>query len=215
MINEELSKSGITQERAAYLRSVLAEITKALNFEDVASTPAISIKVINDPDQVKPATANSSLKTIGDGAPNPSNLQDNRKTISITSIESPTPVNNFASSLAKAEAIQAILVGGPTELKKSKLTDKFDEIKSMFKITEEDLKGDGYNLRWKIGDLISLLQNAIRLEELTGGDVSKEATTKAAKSPATKPAAWPRDMASAKFDEKAGVFKNEPGAWER
>jgi hypothetical protein len=205
-ITDELAKDTVTKERAAYLRSVLGELAK--NFE---ATSFIELKVLNDPDLIKPVT-----EKIG----------------TIQSLTVASPDSGFASNLtgvAKAQLIQKLLLD-KVELKKSALTDKLEQIKSMFALNDADLN-DSYDLRWKIGDLIGVLQNAIKLETMINGVPAPAATTTTAtgapQAPAfgggvgagggmTKAAAeplWPRDMASAKFDPVKKAYEPEPTAW--
>lgn len=204
MINAELQKKdAITKERAAYLRTVLAEITKALNFEDLPALELPFTIKVSDPaaDKVHPTTATGTVQN----PPVPADiLPQQRTTMNAANLPPQAVATNFSSNLAKAEAIQKTLLAGPSEIRKSKYSDKLDEIKDMFGITEDDLKGDEYQLRWKLGDLLKILQDAVKLERLTGSVETEKAAG---------PQLWPSDMASATFDEKAGVFKNDPGKW--
>lgn len=209
LIGAELATQGISKERRAYLTTALQEITKALSFEDVNEPLAIKITVIeSDADKISPVTATGSASSP-ESMPKPSVESANRKTLDLTTIGDNTAVTSFSSNLAKAEAIQKLLVN-KVELRKSKVTDKIDEIKKLFGVTDDDLEGDEYQLRWKIGQLINLLLDAARLEALTGSEIAKSSSTSA---PETKREVWPADMASAQFDEKAGVFKNDALRW--
>lgn len=191
-ISAELAKATTTPERKLYLKSLLAELAKN-NWE---STQPIAIKVVNDPMQQTPKTE-----------PAPT-LQGN---------STAEPDSNFCSNMSalqKAQTIQKFLLDQPAlklEVKKSALTDKLDQIKKMFGLTDADLK-DSYDLSWKVGDLIRLLQNAVKLEELVGDDVTKAEPAKTEK-PAEPAALWPRDMAGAKFDPVKKAYDPEPNPW--
>lgn len=203
-ITDELSK-GVTAERATYLKGIVSEISKN-NFESTGEG-AISIKVVNDPMQIKPGTAPI--------AP-------------IQSLTSATPESNFADNMSAVQKVGLIvkMLTDKEELKariaKSALTDKMAQIKSMFGLTDTDMK-DSYDVRWKVGDLISLLQDAIKMENfVSGSSTSKaepEVTTAAspasiASTPAPRaPEVWPRDMAIAKFDPVKKAYEPEPNVW--
>lgn len=204
-ITDELTaEAGVTKDRAAYLRSVLSDLSK--NYE---SKTVIEIKVLNDPMQIKPVT-----ETIG----------------TIQSLATAQPDSSMASNLTgvgKAQLIQKLLVD-KIELKKSALTDKMEQIKAMFMLTDADLS-DSYDLRWKIGDLLGVLQNAIKLETMINGVPATTAPPAPGFAPAAAPPAgagaafkaaetdpapvWPRDMASAKFDPVKKSYEAEPFAW--
>jgi hypothetical protein len=209
-ITDELSK-GVSKERAEYLKSVVSEIAKN-NFESNGEG-AISIKMVNDPMQIKPGTAPI--------AP-------------IQSLSSATPESNFADNMSAVQKVALIvkMLTNPAELKeriaKSALTDKMDQIKSMFGLKEADME-DTYDVRWKIGDLIGVLQNAIKLEQFVNGgndSTAKTATTPEAQPPVPPPsslgkaekeapanAVWPRDMAAAKFDPVKKAYEPDKNVW--
>jgi hypothetical protein len=184
-ITTELTK-GVSQERATYLKSVLADLAKN-NWE---TTSFISIKVLDDPTQIKPETAKiAPLQSLTTGEPD---------------IHFAT---NLKTTIGKAQLIQKFL-SDPTAIKKSKLTDKLDDIYTMFSLTKDDLE-NSYDLSWKISDLVSALQRAIKLERLVdGGGVEKSEA--AAPAPAT---VWPRDMAKAEFDPVKKAYVPEASVW--
>lgn len=182
-ISAELASTTVTKERAEYLKTVLGELSK--NFE---ATSFISIKEIKDPTQLLPKT-----ESIG----------------TIQSLAAAAPDSGFASNMTgvqKAQLIQKLLTD-KAELKKSAVTEKLDAIKSMFGLTDADLK-DTYDLRWKIGDLIGLVQDAVKLEQLIGEPSEPTPAKKAAD------AAWPRDMAGAKFDPVTKAYEPSKSAWD-
>lgn len=202
-ITDELSK-GVSTERATYLKGIVTEIAKN-NFESHGEG-AMPIKIVNDPTQIKPGTAPI--------AP-------------VQSLTSATPESNFADNMSAIQKVALIvkMLTDKEELKariaKSALTDKMAQIKSMFGLTDTDMK-DSYDVRWKVGDLISLLQDAIKMENFVsgGGSTSKAepAVTPAAPpaSLASTPAAqdvWPRDMAIAKFDPVKKAYEPELNVW--
>lgn len=190
-IAEELGKATITKERAEYLKTVLAEIAKG-GWESNSNTPAISIKIVNDPMQQKPKTESiGTLQSLATGTPGSSSF-----TVGGTTAQ-------------KAAVIQKMLLE-PVELKKSALTDKLGDIKKMFGLSDEDLKNE-YDLSWKVGDLIRLLQNAVKLEQLVDG---KTDTEKASSKTDEPPAVWPRDMAVAKFDAVKKAYEPEKSPWD-
>lgn len=190
-ISAELAKESVTKERATYLRSVLDEIAKS-NFE---STTTIPLKVLDDPTQIKPVTESvgGTIQTLG----------------------AATPDSGFASNMtgiAKAQLLKKLL-SDKVELTKSKLTDKMDQIQSMFSLTDKDME-ESYDISWKIGDLIRLLQNSIKLENMVGaGSTTKSGEEPVAKSATPQPAVWPADMASAKFDPIKKQYEEPALAW--
>lgn len=199
-ITDELASETVTKERATYLRSVLGDLAK--NFE---ATSFIALKVLNDPDLIKPVT-----ERIG----------------TIQSLAAAAPDSGFASNLtgiAKAQLIQKLLLD-KVELKKSALTDKLEQIKAMFALSDTDMN-DSYDMRWKIGDLIGVLQNAIKLEVMINGAPTAAPAVPAPAVGAPSPAgassagasmfkaAWPRDMAGAKFDPVTKSYAPESPAW--
>lgn len=199
MITEELSKD-ISKERAAYLKSVVEELAKS-GFE---STTVVEIKVLHDPTQLLPKTE-----------PSPT----------LQSIAAASPESGFASNMSavqKVALIQKLLINS-AELKKSAISDKLDEIQTLFGLTDDDME-DSYDMSWKIRDLVVLLQNAAKIETVIGG-VKKSATTPAPTAapttmskpitkskPETEPV-WPRDMASAKFDPVTKSYAPEANDW--
>jgi hypothetical protein len=188
-ITQELASATVTKERGAYLKSVLEELAKN-NWEQ---TSHIELKLLNDPMQIKPVT-----ESIGG---------------TLQTLAAASPESGFASNMSALQKVQAIamLIVNKEELRKSTLTDKMDSIKSMFGLSEEDLK-DSYDVRWKIGDLIGVLQDAIKLENFVGGGSAKKNEPTAPVEPTTE-LVWPHDMASAQFDPVAKAYKKEPLAW--
>lgn len=206
-ITDELSK-GVSTERAIYLKGIVTEIAKN-NFESHGEG-AMPIKIVNDPTQLKPGTAPI--------AP-------------VQSLTSATPESNFADNMSAVQKVALIvkMLTDKEELKariaKSALTEKMAQIKSMFGLTDTDMK-DSYDVRWKVGDLISLLQDAIKMENFVSGGGSKDDSTSKAEpvaTPAAPPASlastpaapdvWPRDMAIAKFDPVKKAYEPEPNVW--
>lgn len=198
-ITTELANTEVTKDRAAYLKSVLGELSKN-NFE---STSTVELKVLNDPTLIKPTTATGSIQALG----------------------AATPDSNFASNTSSVQKIALVVkalidkADLKTRIEKSALTAKLDDIKSMFGLTDDDMKNT-YDVRWKVGDLIGVLQDAIKLEKLVNGSTTKDDTTvvvetaKAAAPAAPVPEpAWPRDMAGAKFDPVKKAYEPEVSPW--
>lgn len=144
----------VTKKRAAYLQEVVAKA----NWE--GANTYIAIKVVNDPLRQKEGT--ESIPALG-------------------TLSSSPPGNTNWSYAQKADLI-AKLLQDPKKLgefiEKSALTDKLDDIKEMFAISDDDLKSD-YEVSWKVGDLIRALQTAIKVERLVqkaAGDAGTEQT---------------------------------------
>lgn len=188
-IGKEL-RSPVTKERGAYLRSVFESLAKN-NWEATSFAP---LKEFNDPDQIKPETEN-----IG----------------TITSLTTGKPDSTFASNLTTAKKAELIakLLTNPEAIKKSKMTDKMDDIMSMFSLNNDDLTRE-YDLRWKVGDLISALQTAIKLERLVDGNsTSKSVPADSVVEKAIAPDVWPSDMATAKLDPLTKKYVRDDLSW--
>lgn len=182
-IAEELAKGEVTKARAEYLSTVLAEIAK-VNSE--GTNTSISIKIVNDPTQIKPST--ESIAGIA----------------SLTTLK---PDNGFSSNISsvlhKMQLIQKLL-NDREALRKGKVSDKLDDIIRIFGLTDDDLQSE-CELSWKVGDLVRQLQSAARIENLVEKSGSKD-------DDATPPVAavWPADMADAKYDPvEKGYEKTE------
>lgn len=106
----------------------------------------------------------------------------------------------FELASAQAEQVTPVHKAGPASA-------KLDEVKSLFKIDDSKLL-DEYDLRWKISELVSALQQAAKLEEILGSTEKSEE-----KAPTAKADSWPRDMASAGYDSKRGVYKSDDPSW--
>lgn len=197
-IAAELKAGNITKEREAYLREKLAEVSKG-SFEGTGGVWTPAIRVINDPMQIKPETV---------------------KAPTIQSLQTAKPDSHWASnqnkvlSLKEKAEIIAKMIVSPDVIQKGQYSDKMDELKSFFGISDDDLKEE-YELRWKVGDLVCALQQAVKLEQFVGKAAPRADTKKAAEPPApASPVVWPQDMAKAKFDPKAKTFAKEPSPWD-
>lgn len=189
-IAKELQRGELTKERADVIVAALAELQKN-NWEATSWTP---IKEVNDPTQLKPKT---------ERAP------------TIQQLTTGKPDSHFATNLTtaqKAQLIHKLLTDPQQAIAKGVYSDKLEEMMKMFGLTEDDLD-DEYDLRWKVGDLLTQLYRASQLENL----VSKSAPGKAAspEAPVAKSAAWPLDMASAKYDPVAKSYQKPELTWGR
>lgn len=193
-------KGEVTKERAEYLSQVLDALTKN-NWE---ATSFIGIKVINDPMQIKPETASiAPLQTLSTGKPD---------SLFATNLRTAKDEIGKLTTAKKAELITALLTSQREVLQKSKLTDKLGEIKDLFSLSDDDMN-DGYEIRWKVGDLISALLQAIKLENLVEGSSTSKQDEPAPAATSKNEAAWPNDMAAAKFDPVEKSYKREEPAW--
>lgn len=201
----------LTKQRAEYLASVLGDVSKAVgdatakgNWEATTPLESISVRVTAATDR-RPAPT----RTIID----PLNLTSSGKpvgsTYAATAVKA-EKVAQIANLLVDSDALKKFLDDG--SVAKSAASDKLAEILTLFGLDEADLK-DTYEVRWKIGDLLQLLQNQIKLERMLAvGGTTTEKTEKAAGA-ATGDDVWPRDMASAKYDEKKQAYEKEPSRW--
>jgi hypothetical protein len=189
-ISDEMLAGNCSPERVTYMKSVLDDLAKSHWEQTTYHAP---IKIVDDLTQLKPNTA-----TIA-----PSQL------LSIPNV--PIPSNaTHPNLLTKAQLIQKLLndkAALAVAITKSKLTDKLDEIYKVFGISSDELETE-YDLRWKVGDLITQLQSAVKLERLVDG-VKKAEETK----PVAEPT-WPRDMTRAEFDPVAKAYKPETSPWD-
>lgn len=132
----------------------------------------------------------------------------------------PAPVAKVA--LAKSEDGRTLIA------KAGEAMAVLQKIAAFFNVSLEDQDDIlSCELRWQVSDMISALQSAARVEAVIGQmadamGVAKSATTPATPAPAATPTqksasapatdvAWPLDLASAEFDDKAGVFKDVRG----
>lgn len=193
-------KGEVTKERAAYLAGVLEALSKN-NWE---ATSFIPIKELKDPMKIEPQEVSiATLQNLAAGKPD----------------------SLFATNLstAKKAAIIAKLAMSPELIRKSAMTDKLEEIKGMFGLSEDDMD-QSYEVRYKVGNLIDALINAIKLENLIGTEKSEPAektTAPEEKKPEEKKPetvaddVWPADMASAQkqFDPVSKAYKKAELTW--
>lgn len=188
-ISSELQKGNVSKERAAYHLAVIAEVSKN-NFEATSFTP---LKVLDDPMRTNPKS-----ESIG----------------TIQSLTTSEPKGStFASNMTKQEKAAALqkAILDKEAIKKGVYSDKLEDIMSLFRIDPEDLHEE-YELRWKVGDLISQLQSAAKLEALVEKSAAPE--KQAEKPVEDKPVVWPRDMASAKLDPATNTYSAEKSQWD-
>lgn len=190
-VTDELKKGNVSKERAEYLKGVMEALAKN-NFE---ATSFAALPIHKDPDQIVPqVVAIATLQTLAVAKPQ-------------THFSS-----NLSQAMKAAMLIQKVLVNPELNkelVAKGSYSDKLDDVKDFFGLKDDDLKEE-YDLRWKVGDLLSALQQAAKLERFV-----KEAAEKAeAEAPVTKsdsshlaPCVWPNDMAAAEYDTKAKTYK--------
>ena len=161
-----------------------------------------SVKEQNDPAQQKTTESEVDAQRVaqasGDSAV-ASNLALLRKSIEDRAAALKDAIQKVEGPLAD-EARALIEKAGPA-------TAKLEEVKSLLKIDDSKLR-DEYDLRWKISELVCVLQQAAKVEEILSGTEKSEEKSATAKSDA-----WPRDMASAGFDQKAGIYKADDPSW--
>jgi len=205
-ITAELNKSDTTPDRATYLKSVLAEIAKS-HWE---ATSFIQLKVLHDP---LLQVATTTVTPVANASTGPA----------ATGFSSNAPL----TGMAKAQEMQKLIVDRDAlkkAIEKSRLTDKMAEIKTVFQIADTEMESE-YDLRWKIGDIVDMLQKAIKLEQFVGDPMLAPVAAPYAPPGTTPPtptsftandkSPWPADMAKAKFDDKEGLFKAELPSWGR
>lgn len=155
----------LSVERGKYLSETLSTLSKG-NWE--GKNTFIPLPEKSNPDMVKPGT--EKIAPIGTLA---SSAGDTHWSYNLKTVMGKAQlITDVVRTPAKIPEFIALI-------EKSALTDSFDDIKSMFGITDEDLK-DEYSVRWKIGDAVSALQTAIKVERIT-------AKAKASKSDTTDP----------------------------
>lgn len=190
-IAAELKAGKPSKERSEYLAGVLDELRKN-NWE---ATTFARIREINDPMQLKPST---------EPAP------------TIQALTTGTPDGSFSTNVSTALKAQMLqkMIEDPSQLRalnKGEFVDKLDDIMAMFGLTEADLL-DEYDMRWKVGSLVTALYNAAKLETLVGKADKPAGDAPAAPQPAVEPR-WPSDMASAKFDPVKKAYELPPSPW--
>jgi hypothetical protein len=194
----------VSDERKKYLQGILEALAKS-NFE---STSFVSIKVVNDSDQIKPETVNAFT------------VQSIIAAVKTGDTHWAANLRQAAfSSSQKAEIIKHFLMNRE-DIAKGQFSDKLDQVKSMFGLSDEELRDD-CDVRWKVSDLLYQLTQAAKLERMVEGgkgtgtvEAEKSAAPKG--EPETKPKVaevWPIDMAKAEFDPKAGGYKEEELFW--
>lgn len=204
-VAEELKAGSVSKERGEYLRTVLESLAKS-SWEGTGNTWKPVIRILNDPMQIKPVTVKGpTIQSMTTGTPD-SHWATNQ--------------NRVLSLKQKAEIIAKMILA-PEVIQKGAYSDKLDDLKSFFGISDDDLKEE-YDLRWKVGDLVSALQQAVKLEQFVSkaAPAEKTETEKAAaekistEKAAAEPFIWPRDMAGAKFDQEKKRFLKDESPFE-
>lgn len=189
-VSAELAKAELSDERRKYLGEVLAEVAK-VNSE--GTNTSIKIKVLNDPDQIKPSTATiATIQTLTTGKPDS------------------LFASNLKQVIGKAELIQKLL-NDREKLAKGKVSDKLEDIKKLFGLSEEDMSSE-CELRWTVSDLVSQLQSAVKLERMIEKAASEAQTTEKSAA-AEDDKGWPKDMAGAKFDPLKKAYDLPQPKW--
>lgn len=185
----------------------------------VAETRAVlgkaGVAVQNDPAQQKTTEVEGNIQAIAQ-ATGDSAVASNLKQVAKANVEA------LAARITKSAEELAALVKdakGPvadeartTIEKAGAAAAKLGEVMALFKIDGSKLR-DEYDLRWKVSELVSALQQAAKLEEIIDAPAATAKTETVEKASTSE--AWPRDMAGAKYDEKAGVYKSDDPTWGR
>lgn len=194
----ELQKTDMAMAPA--LKALLDALLKMQSFEG-SSVIVLPITTYEDPGQQQTTMTAKPLETASPPADSnfAQNASDMKKAVEAAIAKLQKSVEGKAGALPD---------GVRLAVAKATATEKLAEVTKLFGVAI-DPTDDMWEIRSQIGDLVSLLCQQVKLENLLGNG----ATAAAKKAAKLEPERWPEDMAKAEFDPAGNRFTQKAPHW--